>query len=305
MLSLTGVFKITDKDEFGYGKVSKNVYKSIIDTEIKAKIEVCLDIPPYQFNTEDSYKIGFTTWESTSLPDNWLKDLNAVDELWTASKFVADIYSQYTDKPVYIFNHGLDSEYITVKRKINNIKTILFIGDELRSNEDLVVQAYKELGISKTHRLIIKRKRPGKDIKYPGIITIEALYSKEEMIDLMYMSDVLVYPTSGEGFGLVGLEAIGTGMPILSTTDWSEYKNLITVPINADLSESKWQNIHPGKMYNPSVKDIKDSIVNWINNYEYLIEIAYKNGIESHNQFNWSKVNDKIIKRIKEIDSFI
>jgi glycosyltransferase involved in cell wall biosynthesis len=304
MLNLTGVFKTIDNDEFGYGKVSKNICESISGMTPKSRIEICLNTPPYQFNLKDSYKIGFTTWESTSVPDHWITSLNTVDELWTASRFISDVYSQYTDKPVYIFNHGLDSEYKTVKRKVNKIKTILFIGDELRSNEDLVVQAYKELGIGKTHRLIIKRKRPGKDIKYPGITTIEALYSKKDMIDLMYMSDALIYPTSGEGFGLVGLESIGTGMPIISTTGWSEYKDLITVPIISNLSESKWQNIHPGEMYNPSIKDIKDSIINWIDNYEELIDVAYKNGIESHNQFNWNKVNDKIIKRIKEIDSF-
>jgi hypothetical protein len=305
MLNLTGVFKILGNDEFGYGKVSKNVNISLSNVEVKSDIEVCLQVPTdYNFEIKDSYRIGFTTWESTSVHDNWVENLKDVDEIWTASNFIADVYKHYTDKNVYVFNHGLDLEYKTIKRKVNKIKTILFVGDELRSNEDLVVQAYKELDISKTHRLIIKRKRPGKNINYPGITTIEALYSKDQMIDLMYMSDVLIYPTSGEGFGFIGLEAIGTGMPVISTSGWSDYKDLITVDIVSELSDSKWPNIHPGKMYNPSIENIKKSILFWIENYEKLIEKAYENGIKAHELFNWERVNSQMIDRIKQIDFY-
>jgi|LauGreDrversion4_1035100.scaffolds.fasta_scaffold01550_10 glycosyltransferase involved in cell wall biosynthesis len=304
MINLTGVFKMNYKDDFGYGKVANNVKQSLDLLKPNSNIEICLNIPPYQFDLQQSYKIGFTTWESTSVPDNWIGPLNSVDEIWTASSFIANVYLKYTDKPIYVFNHGLDSEYVTVKRKINKTKTILFIGDELRSNEDLVVEAYKELNINKTHSLIIKRKRPGKSINYPGITIIESLYTKKELTELMYMSDALIYPTSGEGFGLVGLEAIGTGLPIISTTEWSDYKDLITIPINSNFSDSEWQTIHPGKMYNPSIEDIKDSIINWIENYEQSIDAAYSNGIASHKRFNWELVNDKIINRIKQIDGY-
>jgi glycosyltransferase involved in cell wall biosynthesis len=302
MLNLTGVFKTKDNEEFGYGKVSKNVINSIEKIETNTNIEICLNIPEYEFNIKDSYRIGFTTWESTRIPDHWVRSLNSVDEVWTASKFIAEVYKGYTEKPVYIFNHGLDEEYVTVKRKEKNIKTLLFIGDELRSNENLVVEAYKGMNIEDTHRLIIKRKRPGAVIKHPGIITIESIYTKEQMKELFYMSDALIYPTSGEGFGFVGLEAIGTGLPVISTTGWSEYKDLITVPIYSELEESKWQEIHPGKMYNPSVENIKKSIFTWIENYKHLIDVAYENGINAHKSFSWENVNSKIIDRISQID---
>jgi len=302
MINLTGLFKMNYKDEFGYGKVAKNIKQSLDLLNPNLNIEISLNIPPYQFDLKESYKIGFTTWESTRVPDNWIDPLNSVDEIWTASSFTSNVYSKYTNKPIYVFNHGLDSEYKTVKRKINKTKIILFIGDELRSNENLVIEAYKELNINKTHNLTIKRKRPGKPINYPGITIIESLYTKKELIELMYMSDALIYPTSGEGFGFIGLEAIGTGLPIISTTEWSEYKDLITIPINSNFSDSKWQTIHPGKMYNPSIKDIKESIINWIENYEQSIDIAYNNGLTSHQRFGWDLVNYKIINRIKQID---
>lgn len=303
MINLTGVFKVLDNDEFGYGKVAKNIGASLNSLDINSNIEICLNIPPYAFNFDDSYKIGFTTWESTEIPDQWIEHLNKLDEIWTASHFISNVYKKYTNTPIYIFNHGLDKEYITKKRIKKNTKTILFIGDELRSNEDLVVEAYKQMNINKTHRLIIKRKRPGTIIGYPGITTIESLYNKDELINLMYSADVLVYPTSGEGFGLVGIEAIGTGMPIISTTEWSEYKDLITVPINSLLSESKWPHTHNGKMFNPTVEDIKDSIQNWINNYEHYIDIAYDNGIKAHQLFSWNNINNDIKNRVLEINT--
>lgn len=303
MINLTGGFKVLDNDDFGYGKVAKNIGKILNSLNIDSNIEICLDVPPYVFNFDQSYKIGFTTWESTEIPNSWIKHLNEVNEIWTASKFIANVYKKYTNKPVYVFNHGLDKEYITKKRIKKNIKTILFVGDELRSNEDLVVEAYKQMNISKTHRLIIKRKKPGIKIGYTGISTIEALYSKDELINLMYSADVLIYPTSGEGFGFVGIEAIGTGMPIISTTEWSEYKNLITVPINCSLSQSKWPKIHNGEMFNPTTDDIKESINDWINNYETLIDVAYNNGVQAHKYFGWERLNLDVVKRVEEIDN--
>jgi len=303
MLHMTGVLQMADNDEFGYGKVAKNVKKSIKDINIESDIEICLDIPPYKFSLENSYKIGFTTWESTEIPSTWIYSLNNVNEIWTASKFISDVYSKYTNNPIYVFNHGLDAEYLPKKRSLKNTKTILFIGDELRSNEELVVEAYKQLNINKNYKLIIKRKRPGKNIGYPGITIIECLYNKDQMIDLLYSADVLVYPTSGEGFGLIGLEAIGTGLPTISTTGWSEYKDLITVSIDSKLSNSKWKDVHNGKMFDPSIESIKNSILFWIENYENLIEIAYENAQIAHEKFNWETVNNKIIERILKINS--
>ena len=117
MISLTGVFKTKNNEEFGYGKVSKNVSNAIEKIETSASIEICLNIPEYEFNIKDSYRVGFTTWESTKIPDHWVYSLNSVDEVWTASRFIAEVYKKYTKKPVYVFNHGLDEEYKTVKRK--------------------------------------------------------------------------------------------------------------------------------------------------------------------------------------------
>lgn len=302
MLIFNGVFSMPYNDDFGYGKVSNNVYNTLKNISIKSDIEICLNIPPYSFTLPKSYKIGFTTLESTKIPDSWIKDIMEIDEIWTASNFNKQVYKQYTNKPIHVFNHGLDSDFLPIKRKQKTIKTLLFIGDELRSNEDLVVEAFNQLNISKDYRLIIKRKKPGKIIKVPGITTIEANYSKQDMINLFYLSDVLVYPTSGEGFGFVGLEAIGTGLPIIATTEWSEYKHLITIPIYSELSKSKWQEIHPGNMFNPSIENIKESIINWINNYESLINISYDNAIKAHNDFNWKKVNANIVKRLINID---
>ena len=45
----------------------------------------------------------------------------------------------------------------------------------------------------------------------------------EHLISLFHFHDVLIYPSEGEGFGLIPLQALATGMPVISTSDWCSY----------------------------------------------------------------------------------
>ena len=49
---------------------------------------------------------------------------------------------------------------------------------------------------------------------------VAAWWSREELVSAMHWADVLMWPTRGEGFGLVPLEAMATGL-CAYVTDWS------------------------------------------------------------------------------------
>jgi glycosyltransferase involved in cell wall biosynthesis len=45
-----------------------------------------------------------------------------------------------------------------------------------------------------------------------------------QLVDLVQRHDVLLYPSYGEGFGLIPLQAMVTGMPVVCTGAWAPYK---------------------------------------------------------------------------------
>jgi glycosyltransferase involved in cell wall biosynthesis len=49
----------------------------------------------------------------------------------------------------------------------------------------------------------------------------------EELVNLYHRHHVLIYPTWGEGFGFIPAQALASGMPVITTYPWAEYKEFI------------------------------------------------------------------------------
>lgn len=62
---------------------------------------------------------------------------------------------------------------------------------------------------------------------YSNIKAINEDYSVEQLVALYHSHDVLIYPSWGEGFGFIPLQALATGMPTICTYDWAQYKNTL------------------------------------------------------------------------------
>jgi glycosyltransferase involved in cell wall biosynthesis len=88
---------------------------------------------------------------------------------------------------------------------------------------------------------------------------IQEIMSTEDMVKLYHYHDVLVYPSEGEGFGLIPLQALATGMPVICTGRWPSYiKYLNGNVIDTTLGKSKFLNYFDGDICVPSVESTKD-----------------------------------------------
>ena len=59
--------------------------------------------------TGSQYSIGFTYWETTALNPRWVDDMNKMDEIWTTSEFMKNVFiNSGVHKPVYAFSFGVD-----------------------------------------------------------------------------------------------------------------------------------------------------------------------------------------------------
>jgi len=327
-VSFTGAPEFMDRN-VGYGEASYHIFQEFEKQNIKcvigdprAKIGISFVQPPnYKFG-KNQYKIGYTPWESTDVFDNWRNPLkNSIDELWTTSALCAEIFKKHTDKPVFVYEHGIEDTWVPIKREKSASRPFRFlhIGEPyLRKDAQMVVDAFVSLfGDNPNYELVLKCSRinttrifdpvtgkvqgsPG--AFYPNIKTIESFLSDEQMIGLYDLCDAFVYPSWGEGFGFNPLQAMAKGIPAICTSAWASYEKYITAPLDSSWFPSPWPAIHPGEMLKPNYEQLKFYMKDVADNYEKYSNLAYKNAFLIHKDYNWEKVTKPAIQRLQEIN---
>jgi glycosyltransferase involved in cell wall biosynthesis len=196
------------------------------------------------------YNIGYWAWELAELPDSFCVGLDVFQEIWTMSSFCTNTLEKKTTVPV-----------LTVPLFANPNKTVIENGRDYfnlnkdaflfmfaydcnsfvsRKNPKAVVQAFLKAFSPEDHHvgLVIKLVYP-ENFKehieelmeilspYKNISYIDKFLSDDEMRTLLQISDTFVTLHRSEGFGLLPLEAMSLGTPVIST-EWSgnmEYMN--------------------------------------------------------------------------------
>jgi glycosyltransferase involved in cell wall biosynthesis len=214
------------------------------------------------------YKIHMSQVESTKFQEHKVKAYSSVDEFWTASEWGRDaaINSGINPEKVFVYHHGIDPDLYTpfLRGNKNKIRFLHIDSGSSRKRSDLVEDAFNvlykknkniELTLKYSHHahkgkswlLNDTLENSGNWIR-PGTRHVDQTLSNEEMVSLINFHDVLVYPSEGEGFGMIPLEVLATGMPVISTHEWAPYSNYF----------------EPGKLES----DIKPSAINWGYNKE-------------------------------------
>lgn len=323
---LTGAFSHRQR-LMGHGEAAHHIYESFkklgVDVYCKGEeldsepdIEICFAHPDaYEFFFPNSYKIGYTAWESTELQPGWWEPLSRVDEVWTPSYFMSYVFKQkLPHKIVNVYQHGVSQYWSPKKRSYNpdtDVFTFLNIGEPYdRKDAQLVVDTFTQLyGDNPKFELILKcsglnrTNRTNRETGnlYTNIKCYESFFSSKEMKHLYHNAHAFVYPSWGEGWGLQPLEAIATAMPTISTWNWADYQKYIPLKIDSSYEISPWQSIHPGFMMKPNQKQLKLAMKYVVNNYEELLDIAFKNSFEAHKEFDWIEVTKPAVERLKEI----
>ena len=268
-----------EKMDFGIDYMSVNT-----NTDSPIIINNCLP-EGYVYGTK--YSIGFTYWETTALRKDWIDQMNRMDEIWTTSEFMKNVFIKSgVRKPVYAFNLGVDPDlYSPYKRKPHKPFTFLSMGSpSTRKNSQMAVDAFLHLfGRDENYKLIYKSNGPAdarlhkntSDMSpihgHPRIEVIDWKLSESLLSALYDEADCLLYPTSGEGWGLIPFQAIAKGIPTICTnaTACEEYAEM-SVPL-----DYKWSNINMTGIYHntgewaePSFDDLCDKMLYVVKNYD-------------------------------------
>lgn len=306
----------------GYGQAAMGVVNSlqslghlVTPNNPKAQIQLNFIQPTYYvFNRPDQYSIGYTPWESTKLPVGWKETFDRCDEVWTTSELIAQWYEdEGVKKPVRVYEHGIHDVWKNVKvRTVGSKFRFLHIGEPApRKGGTMAVEAFIELfGNNEDYQLTVKvheshslrpTDKSGRPINlnnYKNISLISREMEEEELVQLMHMNHVLLYPSWGEGFGFIPLQAMATAMPVISVAEWAPYKNFIPLQIESELTDSPWPIMHPGKMFKPSKESLKELMLESVNNYRKYSAVSLKNTSKIYQKYDWIKLTEQAFSHL-------
>lgn len=290
---------LSSLDRLGY-HVSPN--------DSSADVEIWFDQPQNWKFSDGVYKIGYHPWESTLLLPGWAQIMNECDEIWTPSPIIADWYTRYAGVrvPVYVYEHGLEHEWMPVRREPENIIKFLHVGAEAaRKGGWDTVNAFRKAfpnrkDVSMTMKMV---NSSWNGINQLGRVNyLDGKFNLNQMRNLFYTHNVYVYPSSGEGFGLTPLQAIGTGMPTITVPGWAPYEEFLDERLNvgSTLRPSPWPKIHPGKVLRPNMDDVVDHMRFAVDNYDSVRDFAIQNALKVHEKYDWDSITADVFSALEK-----
>jgi len=319
---------IGNKDNIEFINLEK--FQELEQTELTDNyINIAAGIgPQLRIDKNAAYNIAYSMFETSSIPENWVKFYNEFDEIWTPSNFckksfdIKDIRCHTEVIPL-----GYNSKLFKKKHFEKRHFTFLAVGQWVdRKGWDLLVKAYTQEFINDFNvRLCIKTNEPRKanselikeylpeEISTSNMprIMINNKPIGESQVPLLYQeADVYILPSRGEAFGLPFLEAIASGIPVVAPdfggqTDFinEEVGWLIPIKQLRHLSDRlcKINSAYKGLWFAESdIEDIRQMMRYIYYNRDEVKEKGNKARIFAEN-YTWEKIAKKAEKRLNEI----
>lgn len=308
----------------GYGYAGFNIVTALQNlghrvpfSDPTAPVELFFAQPSwYDWSNPNAYHIGYTPWESTELPDDWVENMEEADEIWTPSPIIAEWYKEAgVTRPIKVYEHGVHSIWEPKRRFRREKLKFLHMGEPApRKGGQMVFDAFLDAfgGRDDVHLTIkahttstIRRySRRGSIIGYPwdykNVTLDKRVLETEELVQLVRSHHVMVYPSYGEGFGFIPLQGMATGMPTICTAAWAPYERFLLpeLKLDATLGASPWPHIHPGKMFHPNKEHLTSLMLKAEADFDRLAGRAYKNSFAVHQDYNWETLTEKAFEDI-------
>ncbi len=234
-------------------EASFSIVKELLTASVQGQMELCSEPSQADLHvhvgTPDTFRrefllpsqkkfVFYTVAEATRVPEHWVRVLNQCDEVWAPSHFAAQaMVRSGVSRPVHVIPLGVDCRAPTILRPTcpdGEPFTVLWQGSRLKvyrdgqpSNGDRkgglpLERAFRRANLPNS-RLILKYlpiEGSSYDFRVGTVWYICRSMSVAEIHELDEVTDVFIWPTMGEGFGMTPLEKLAKGIPAFATY-WS------------------------------------------------------------------------------------
>jgi len=234
----------------------ESLLNSLIHTPLPERHLTFFHYPAAYFTRRDrSYCIGMTMYECSRIPFTWSKRCNMMDEIWVPSEFnrVTFIKSGITPHKIRVMPYGVDTQMfcpgkpplsIPGQRGYTFLCVCSFDGrkgidtlvsaflEEFTASEDICLiiktraSTEDEIAVQQTYIDQIASKCGIYDISRVILVSSIQSWTEEELAALYNSASCYVLPTRGEGWNLTVMEAMATGLPVI-TTNWSAHLDFL------------------------------------------------------------------------------
>lgn len=275
-----------------------------------------------------TYRIAYWYWEFDSIPENWSEYAKHVDEVWTATEFIARGLRDRLSIPVQTLfpgvalapfpaheraYFGLDASRFTflftfhmasVMERKNPLGLISAFKMAFRPDEPVTLVLKTSFG---ERHPVQFQKLLAAAANTPSIIVINEVFSSEDVLSLMNACDAYVSLHRSEGLGLTMAEAMLMGKPVIATAfsgnmDFMNDENSLLVsyervkvgkPIPPYDAELEWAE--------PSVEHAAQLMRKLYDNPEYAREIGARGKSSAEISLSLDTAGRRMANRLAEI----
>jgi glycosyltransferase involved in cell wall biosynthesis len=234
-------------------------------------------------------------WNGKFLADCY-NEISKSDYFLVASNFVKDSlkFSGINESQIKIVPYGVDIN----KFKCSNSKSaydeinFVFVGQiSNRKGLRFLLKVFKNFEKKNVHLTLVGKYNENSEIyhsyKNCSNITFVGLVTQDKVAEIYSNSDAFILPSLSEGMALVGLEALGSGLPLICTENTGindlikdEYNGFVIPAANGDAIANKIQ---------------------WfIDNKDRIPEMR-KNARRTAEQFTWEHYEKNILLSINDL----
>lgn len=278
--------------------------------------------------------IGYAVWETSKLPEHWVKQCNLMDEIWTACDWNVEVFkSSGVTVPVKKVEHTIDPEQF----KDNPITDIGLPKDKFlfysifqwterkcpagliraflsefsgKDNVALVLKTYRQNSSEQDRKWIeqeISNIRQSMFLDdHTPVTLVHKILSRQEIISLHKSCQCLVSAHRAEGWGYSMFESLSLGIPTIATgfggnTEFMDDNNSYLINHTlTPVANMPWK-LYSGKgsWAEPDLDDLKKKMRYVYENYSEA-QAKAASGRTDLQKYYWENIGKKMVDLILE-----
>lgn len=286
-----------------FSKVNRNL-KAALEGISAAHKTTLISQYPYPA-TPDPDAALFMTWEfggANSLPKEWVKLANGYKATVAMSDWVARVLYLNGIKDVAAAHLGVDPDkYFPQTTPKDKFKVLLFGGSDPRHGVDLGIKAFqKAFGDCDQVELVVKNSYGYPLPRVPqarNIIVVDRDISEAELPDFYRQHSCLLLPLRGAGPGLVGLEAMACGLPVIvaQASGMQEYTKYC-YPIGYSVAKTTHHCVPAPEPYwlDLSITDMVNGLINFYANPTAAELLGQQASDYVRTEWTWTKAAERL-----------